>query len=80
VAGVSGEAGGGYFYPDSADDARGTWTITLEGGPAEAPELATAIRAIAPASAAIRSLTTLGALARLVIALERAQFTPAEPG
>jgi hypothetical protein len=59
------------------DDAHGTWTITLQGGPAAAPNLATAIRTMAPASRAIiQSPEMLEFLARLVVALERAQFTP----
>jgi hypothetical protein len=62
------------------DEVRGTWTITLQGGPAAAPSLATAIRTMAPASRAIiQSPEMLDFLARLVVALERAQFTPAEP-
>lgn len=53
------------------EDERGYWTITLEGGPALAGNLALALRI------AGRSRTLAGdGLTRLAAALDSAQFTP----
>ena len=58
------------------EDERGYWTITLEGGPATAANLAVALRTMAPQSWAGRSASMTGFVGRLATALEQAQFTP----
>lgn len=67
------------MQPDEAEpeDVRGTWTITLEGGPATTANLAVALRTMVPRSWVSRSSSTAGFVGQLVTALERAQFTPA---
>jgi hypothetical protein len=62
--------------PEDPDDVRGTWTITIEGGPATAANLATAVRSMIPQSWIARTPSMAGFAGQLVTALERAQFTP----
>ena len=65
-------------WPDLSpvEDERGYWTITLEGGPATAANLAVALRTMARQSWVSRSASMTGFAGRLAIALEQAQFTP----
>ena len=58
------------------EDVRGYWTITLEGGPATAGNLAVALRTMIPRSWVDRSSSMPEFVGRLVTALEHAQFTP----
>ena len=62
--------------PEDPDDVRGTWTITIEGGPATAANLATAVRSMIPQSWIARTPSMAGFVGQLVTALEQAQFTP----
>ena len=66
--------------PQDPEDERGYWTITVEGGPATAANLAVTIRGLAAQSWPGRIPATAQLMERLVAALHQAQFTPVREG